>query len=427
MRTKIYLRALLIALVTIFGLTACMNEDEPKDITKEVTMYVSSKTGIMYNLFDSEREFPIECMLVKEQREDEYHPLAFSGIQGFEYEKGYEYDLRVNKTTLANPPADGNIYKYQLVRVIEKRLVELLPQAPKDTVQGTFSPQWTALIDNSRDENNFVIDTKYLGIQGSACLATAPYLYVGATFPASTFATSFDKEIADEKQSIDLIFDFPNPYITCMEVPKGNEYLKKIKDAIRSEEYQTYTFPKRPYIVKFAELESLSNIKSCFPDNQDFGNTLEKIGLQKFDMEHIKSLCIGKIVFKGFTISMDIPSKSIFINEPFSSEDLVYIRSLTYGTTAYFIIVSEKSYQDVLSAFKSSFMDDYNNLKGTLHKSQILLLTISDINQEAEVKVTFNDLNNFLKDPFMSGKTYGYPIYCKGFYVKNNEIFTRAN
>lgn len=60
---------------------------------------------------------------------------------------------------------------------------------------------------------------------------------------------------------------------------------------------------------------------------------------------------------------MDIPSKSIFINEPFSSEDLVYIRSLTYGTTAYFIIVSEKSYQDVLSAFKSSFMDDYNNLK----------------------------------------------------------------
>ncbi|MCE9475758.1 DUF4377 domain-containing protein, partial [Bacteroides fragilis] len=121
MRTKIYLVTLLIAFVTIFGLTACMNEDEPKDITKEVTMYVSSETGIMYDLFDSEGEFPIECMLVKEQGEDEYRPLAFCGIQGFEYEKGYEYDLRVNKTTLANPPADGSIYKYQLVRVVEKR------------------------------------------------------------------------------------------------------------------------------------------------------------------------------------------------------------------------------------------------------------------------------------------------------------------
>ena len=50
MRTKIYLVTLLIAFVTIFGLTACMNEDEPKDITKEVTMYVSSETGIMYDL-----------------------------------------------------------------------------------------------------------------------------------------------------------------------------------------------------------------------------------------------------------------------------------------------------------------------------------------------------------------------------------------
>ncbi len=304
---------------------------------------------------------------------------------------------------------------------------EPLPQVPTDTVQGTFSPQWETLIDDSKDENDFVIDTQYLGIQGSTCLATAPYIYVGAIFPESTFATSFDKEIVDKKQSIDLTFDFPIPYTTRMEIPKRNEYLQKIKDAMKSEEYQTYTFPKRPHIVKFAELKSLSNIKLCFPDNQDFGNTLEKIGLQEFDMEHIKSLCIGKIVFKGFTISMDIPSKSIFVNEPFSSEDLVYIRSLTYGTTAYFVIASTRSYQDVLAAFKNSFMDDYNNPKGSLHNSQIILLTTSDVNQEAEVRATFNDLNNFLKEPFINGKTYGYPIYCKGFYVKNNKVFTRKN
>ena len=70
---------------------------------------------------------------------------------------------------------------------------------------------------------------------------------------------------------------------------------------------------------------------------------------------------------------MDVPSKSIFMNEPSSLEDLVYIRSLTYGVTAYFVVASEKSYQDVLSVFKNSFMDDYNNPKGILHKSQIVL------------------------------------------------------
>ena len=70
---------------------------------------------------------------------------------------------------------------------------------------------------------------------------------------------------------------------------------------------------------------------------------------------------------------MDVPSKSIFINEPSSLEDLVYIRSLTYGVTAYFVKKKKKSYQDVLSVFKNSFMDDYNNPKGILHKSQIVL------------------------------------------------------
>lgn len=121
---KNYLRTLLIAFVGIFGPTACLNEDGPKDITREVTMYVSSETGTMYVFGDADRTNPIECMLVKEHGEKEYRTMAFGGIQGFEYEKGHEYDLRVNKTTLANPPADGGMYKYRLVRIVEKRKVD---------------------------------------------------------------------------------------------------------------------------------------------------------------------------------------------------------------------------------------------------------------------------------------------------------------
>ena len=212
-----------------------------------------------------------------------------------------------------------------------------------------------------------------------------------------------------------------------MEDVKGSEYLQKIKEALKSKEFQSYTSPQRPYIIKFAELKSLSNIESCFPYNKDFGNTLKKIALQEFNVENIKSLCIGEVIFKGFTTSMDVPSNGLFTNEPTSSEKLIYIRSLTYGVSAYFIVASEAPYKEVLTAFKDSFMDDYNNPKGVLHNSKIILLTTSDINQEAEVKATFNDLNNFLKNPFMGGKIYGYPIYCTGFYVKNNKIFTRES
>lgn len=63
-------------------------------------------------------------------------------------------------------------------------------------------------------------------------------------------------------------------------------------------------------------------------------------------------------------------------------------------------------------------MDEYHNPNGTLHESQIILLTISGINQEASIKLTFNDLNRFLKNPFINGNTYGYPIYCEAFFVK---------
>ena len=266
---------------------------------------------------------------------------------------------------------------------------------PKDTIQEEFLLKWDTFIDDSNDNGEIFIGTQYLGIQGWSHLATPPYIYIGAVFPESTFTTTFDKEIVGKKKPIYLTFDFPDPYITSMETVKGSEYLQKIKEAISSKEYQSYTSPQRPHIVKFAELKSLSNIENCFPYNKEFGNALKKIAQQEFNMKNIKSLCISEVIFKGFTISMDVPSDGLFIAPPSSLEELVYIRTLTYGVTAYFVIASNNSYQNVLEAFKNSFMDEYYNPNGTLHESQIILLTISDINQEASIKLTFNDLNRF--------------------------------
>lgn len=147
---------------------------------------------------------------------------------------------------------------------------------------------------------------------------------------------------------------------------KGSEYLQKIKEALKSKEFQSYTSPQRPYIIKFAELKSLSNIENCFPYNKEFGNALKKIAQQEFNMKNIKSLCISEVIFKGFTISMDVPSDGLFIAPPSSLEELVYIRTLTYGVTAYFVIASNNSYQNVLEAFKNSFMDEYYNPNGTI-------------------------------------------------------------
>ena len=45
------------------------------------------------------------------------------------------------------------------------------------------------------------------------------------------------------------------------------------------------------------------------------------------------------------------PQMGYLIAPPSSLEELVYIRTLTYGVTAYFVIASNNSYQNVLEAF----------------------------------------------------------------------------
>lgn len=118
---KVRLLSLLVFFFVAFELTACINQDDPTDITKEVVMYVSSETGTMHGFLDP--DIPVECMLVREDGEKEYLHLDLYSVKGFEYEKGYEYKLLVKKTTLANPPADGSSYVYELVRIVMKKEV----------------------------------------------------------------------------------------------------------------------------------------------------------------------------------------------------------------------------------------------------------------------------------------------------------------
>ena len=295
--------------------------------------------------------------------------------------------------------------------------------SPQDSTHTNFSPKWISLIDDSKDNGELDISSKYLGIQGWSCKANPPYIYVGGVFPQNTFNNSFDKEVTDKKKPIDLTFDFKNPYLTNMESVTYTGYLKKVKEATNSEEFSKFSLPTRPYLVKFAELKNPDNLDSCFVDNKEFVNTLKRIVKQELNMNKVKSLCVGKVLFKSFSTSMETPADGLFVEEPSDIDNLVYLRTLTYGASAYLVIGSNKTYKEVLAAFKDSFIGDYHNPEGVLNKSQIILLTVSDINQEAQVKATFDDLNSFLKDPFLNGNTYGYPIYCKGLYVKDNSLF----
>lgn len=132
MKTKSFFGMLLVAFFTVAGLTACSDDDEPKDSVKEIRMLVSAETGVTYAWGDDMKENPIECMLVKTEGDSEgWQNLGFEQIKGFSYERGHEYYLSVKRTILANPPADASDRTYELIRVLEDRLVTD-PEVPVD-------------------------------------------------------------------------------------------------------------------------------------------------------------------------------------------------------------------------------------------------------------------------------------------------------
>ncbi len=107
------------------SLASCSSDDDDKDITKEIIMNVSAEPGVMYDLFDSMGEHPIECMQVMTEDEPgQWQYLYFSEVKGFTYERGHEYVLRVKRTILANPPQDASNRTYELVRILADKKVE---------------------------------------------------------------------------------------------------------------------------------------------------------------------------------------------------------------------------------------------------------------------------------------------------------------
>lgn len=72
---------------------------------------------------------PMECLQVREQADQpwQYH---YSGIEGFDFQPGTEYQLQIIETVLNNPPADGSSVRWTLEKIVERHVVNK-QSAPK--------------------------------------------------------------------------------------------------------------------------------------------------------------------------------------------------------------------------------------------------------------------------------------------------------
>lgn len=318
--------------------------------------------------------------------------------------------------------------------------VPINPDIPANPEDNNTPLAWREL-HNSIWEHEYEKDL-FIGIRYANAknfqVSNDPWIYVGGIYPEKTFLARFDREIMDSINPIDIIFNFPtNPYIEEKSKVGRISYLKILKNVLKSKEYKDFvdTRGNKAYRIRMAEMKSYEDIEKAFPDNVLFGKSIREIVFQKYGKKH-KKLSIGEIISKNFTVSMDTPANGIFKNthRKDSIDNPVYIHSITYGSVGYFVIESDYSYEDVFNAFKGikmSFKDSYTKADGVLHNSKITLFTISDNSHDARVWTSFEDLDKYLTNPYYYYNdkyyVYGYPIYCRGCYAKDNSFFKVKN
>ncbi|WP_455672369.1 DUF4377 domain-containing protein [Phocaeicola sp.] len=115
MKTKNLLGLLLLFLCS-FHLPSCSDDD-----FELLTMTVSSTPGYSCTFYGC--SWPVEVMVVSEDGRT-WQYFSFGGIEGFQYERGYEYLIRVKKSEIEFPPADASSLRYELVSVLSKEKKE---------------------------------------------------------------------------------------------------------------------------------------------------------------------------------------------------------------------------------------------------------------------------------------------------------------
>ena len=103
----------LAAICALLAVAACAPLQAPAPQAEELTLYVGPE------LVDCVGVAPMQCMQVKQAADDEWQ-LFYDQIDGFTYEPGYTYELRVQRIAVPNPPADASAFRYELIEEVSR-------------------------------------------------------------------------------------------------------------------------------------------------------------------------------------------------------------------------------------------------------------------------------------------------------------------
>ncbi|MDY7394838.1 DUF4377 domain-containing protein [Aureibaculum sp. 2210JD6-5] len=94
------------------ALSSCSDDDNLEITTMNVNHFKQSGESL----------YPSQFLLVQEGGAVNGFDwnLFYGEIEGFNYELGYLYSLKIKKETLENPPADGSSIRYKLIEEVSK-------------------------------------------------------------------------------------------------------------------------------------------------------------------------------------------------------------------------------------------------------------------------------------------------------------------
>jgi len=113
MKTKLLLY-ILIGIFCSFGFFSC-SSDHDSDWTEEISVEVDSEL-VPYEIWEA----TVDGIRIRQIGTLPWHTIPVGSIEGFEFEEGYSYVLKIQVTHLADPPQDGSSIKRKLITIVSK-------------------------------------------------------------------------------------------------------------------------------------------------------------------------------------------------------------------------------------------------------------------------------------------------------------------
>ena len=106
----------LICMLFFFVVFGCKKDDSQNE--RIAILAIEPKTVLNGTIPESDQL--VDCMVAKEEGTNTTHYLYIGRIDGFEYEEGFTYRIKVLISQIKNPPMDGYTENFKLIELISK-------------------------------------------------------------------------------------------------------------------------------------------------------------------------------------------------------------------------------------------------------------------------------------------------------------------